>query len=1746
MKNLFLYSLLISLLAIPLDAFSQCDLPSTYEGNTGANMTIVLTQALISSLNVTEENAYLVALSSGGLVVGSTLVGSTLTTIAVWGDDSQTPEIDGALANELISFQLVNGLDLYDVVMPVTVSHVTNGLVVEPSAAAVTFICSSANYTILGCTDYYAINYNDLATEDDGSCIYPILGCMDSTADNYNAAATENDGSCAYTILGCTDSDALNYNSFATADDDSCEYESMGENNCELPSPFEGNTGSNMTLVLTSDFMSIQSMLDSFSYIIALSSEGEVIGSTDQPTYEWQATTTLPIWGDDAITAEIDGALDNELISFQLVNGTDLYDLDMLSNVLYFTNSMVVNTLEPTLTLNCSMIVYGCMDVTANNYDSSATDDDNSCEYESTGENNCVLPSPFEGNTGSNMTVMLSETFINSLPINDVNSYIVALTQEELVVGSQALYGANQTHITIWGDDASTIELDGALADELISFELVNDEDLYTVLVPSQVNYTTNDLIFQVSAAALAAVDCGFSPVLGCMDVTANNYNVEATEDDDSCTYTIFGCMDTTANNYDASATDDDESCIYTIFGCMDPSADNYNTEATEDDGSCAYTILGCTDTDALNYNSLATADDGSCEYDQTAEGDCILPFLFNGNTGSNMTVMLITDFVSSLNVTYPNAYMVALNTDGLVVGSTNLFGVSQTSLAVWGDDSQTPEIDGAQANELISFQLVNGTDLYNVEMPVTVNYTTNGLVAQVDPAILTSVNCGCTEYWADNYDELATISDGSCFKLGCMDSTADNYNTTVTEDDGSCTYTILGCTEDWADNYDELATENDGSCFKLGCTEDWADNYDVLATDNDGSCSKVGCTEDWADNFDPNATNPSSQIPEHFYGNTGVNMTALLTEPFINSLNITEENAYIVALNTNGLIVGSVNLGAAYLQNGQSSIAIWGNDSQTSEIDGAFANESISFQLVNGTDLYNVELPVSINYSTNGMSLQTSAAILTSATGDDCIRLGCTSDWADNYDSLATEDDDSCSKLGCTSDWADNYDVLATEDDGLCSKIGCTEDWADNYDVLSTDNDGSCSKLGCTEDWADNYDVLATDNDGSCSKVGCTEEWADNFDVLATENDGSCSKLGCTSDWADNYDALATDNDGSCSKLGCTEDWADNYEVLATDNDGSCSKVGCTSEWADNFDPFATNSSSQIPEQFNGNTGANMTVFLTEPFINSLNITEENAYIVALNTNGLVVGSESVFGVTQAAIAIWGDDTITPEIDGALANESISFQLVNGIDVYDLEMSSPVSLSINGMSLQTSQAILTLATGDDCIRLGCTSDWADNFDSLATEDDESCSKLGCTADWADNYDAIATEDDGSCSKLGCTEDWADNYDVFATENDGSCSKVGCTEDWADNYDALATENDGSCSKLGCTSDWADNFDALATDNDGSCSKVGCTEDWADNYDELATDNDGSCSKLGCKDISDCNFDALATIDDGSCIGQPGCLDHFYLEYNPLAGCSLENACQTSWIQLYDSLQVAYINLNETYLDSISQITQSYNSLDAECTQEMIQSSFAIDSLNYVNGSYIDSINQITINYNSLEEESAEDMLQSGLTIDSLNYLSVSLSEEVEYWSSPIVIDLTPGWNMIGYTSKEPQDVVATLQDIEDVIVLVKNNAAEVYWVEFGFNGIGDFIPGQGYQFQVSEGYIGFTYPDVGGERIELTPTVPMWAIDMEVEMHPNDIRTLVRVVNMLGQEVNPATQFNGEVLLYLYNDGTVEKKIVE
>jgi len=59
-------------------------------------------------------------------------------------------------------------------------------------------VCGGDNSSCSGCTDSFAINYEDAAIVNDGSCEYPVYGCLDETALNYNPDATNSNGNCNY------------------------------------------------------------------------------------------------------------------------------------------------------------------------------------------------------------------------------------------------------------------------------------------------------------------------------------------------------------------------------------------------------------------------------------------------------------------------------------------------------------------------------------------------------------------------------------------------------------------------------------------------------------------------------------------------------------------------------------------------------------------------------------------------------------------------------------------------------------------------------------------------------------------------------------------------------------------------------------------------------------------------------------------------------------------------------------------------------------------------------------------------------------------------------------------------------------------------------------------------------------------------------------------------------------------------------------------------------------------------------------------------------------------------------------------------------------------------------------------------------------------------------------------------------------------------------------------------------------
>ena len=76
-----------------------------------------------------------------------------------------------------------------------------------------------------------------------------------------------------------------------------------------------------------------------------------------------------------------------------------------------------------------------------------------------------------------------------------------------------------------------------------------------------------------------------------------------------------------------------------------------------------------------------------------------------------------------------------------------------------------------------------------------------------------------------------------------------------------------------------------------------------------------------------------------------------LFTQDFMNSLPNVQGSSYIVAVNNQNTVFGSL----AISQRAMCSLAIWGDDAGTTVTDGAVEGEPLSLYLVNGTNLYDL-----------------------------------------------------------------------------------------------------------------------------------------------------------------------------------------------------------------------------------------------------------------------------------------------------------------------------------------------------------------------------------------------------------------------------------------------------------------------------------------------------------------------------------------------------------------------------------------------------------------------------------------------------------------------------------------------------------------------------------------------------------------------------------------------------------------------
>ncbi len=91
-------------------------------------------------------------------------------------------------------------------------------------------------------------------------------------------------------------------------------------------------------------------------------------------------------------------------------------------------------------------------------------------------------------------------------------------------------------------------------------------------------------------------------------------------------------------------------------------------------------------------------------------------------------------------------------------------------------------------------------------------------------------------------------------------------------------------------------------------------------------------------------------------------------------------------------------------------------------------------------------------------------------------------------------------------------------------------------------------------------------------------------------------------------------------------------------------------------------------------------------------------------------------------------------------------------------------------------------------------------------------------------------------------------------------------------------------------------------------------------------------------------------------------------------------------------------------------------------------------------------------------------------------------------------ISLTQGWNLIPYLRSSPQNIETSLASIANRIVIVKNNAGQVFWPQFNINTIGSMRPGEGYQINASQAAT-LTYPANGAMSAGLAKSQANWTV---------------------------------------------------
>ena len=758
------------------------------------------------------------------------------------------------------------------------------------------------------------------------------------------------------------------------------------------------------------------------------------------------------------------------------------------------------------------VLLYGCTDTNAANYNALATLDDGSCVFEG-GECGLFISEYAEGSSNNKYMELYNPTsspiFLDEYTFGNCSNGCDALGSASTITdnvdywtfnfpaGAQVAPGG--TFIVAHPTADPTIL---AVADMTYTY-LSNGDDTYVLANIAGGDTTVVDIIGDLGADP----GSGFA-VAGVLNATQNATLVRKP-----------GVSTGNGGDWAASAGTNEIDTEW-IINSQD---DWTNLGVHTFTGACAVDNTGCTDPGAVNYDPTATEDDGSCifipnltiqEIQGTAFAGSVVTsgvvtgvyannsalagqpsFVIQNGTGANSAIWVIGSGVAvgdqvevAGNVSEVYGLRQVLSAVPTVQSSGNALPAAEALTPSAINDEQWECVLVQMTGEMASLNATYGewllSDGVGTGMVAALGY--NAINDSVDVAgVMTPVveagrNYRVTgpNFFSYNNWKLCPRDTADVVRIGCTDATFPNYDPLASEDDGSCS-NVAGCTDPTADNYDPAATFDDGSCVITGCTDPTALNYNPNTTLEDNTTCYY--------------TLPSIIINEIHY-NPCSNQGEDFDWEFVEILNIGDIATDIAGYEFYNTAGGLDQLGLTFPEGTSIAagefIVIVVSDAGNTNYSG---NGYQVFQMDQG------------NFSNSGEALSLRDAfgnVVNAVTYDDAGAWPSAAQGILGFNYIESPDG-GCATLEYIPEILNEY---------LTTPVGNGNDFGGNWQASWVDNGtpgaANSSAFGCNNPNACNFNanaILGDESQCTFDCTGCTYPGADNFTAGATQDDGSC-----------------------------------------------------------------------------------------------------------------------------------------------------------------------------------------------------------------------------------------------------------------------------------------------------------------------------------------------------------------------------------------------------------------------------------------------------------------------------------------------------------------------------------------------------------------------------------------------------------------------------------------------------------------